>query len=113
MQSREEWLKELRRRQDNIDPIRRIPNVALFQGRLIKGSLRLNSRQRFGAVILGLASLLMGCFLLASSFSSIYGGSSSWYLIPQLPLTILSLYFGWKITMNALLNEPASGKKHK
>ena len=56
----QQWIDELRRRQDNIDPIRRIPNGALFQGTLINGNLRLNRVQRIGALMLGLLSLAFG-----------------------------------------------------
>jgi hypothetical protein len=38
MEPRDKWIDELIRRQENIDPIRRIPNGALFQGTLIKGA---------------------------------------------------------------------------
>jgi len=41
MEPRDKWIDELIRRQDNIDPIRRIPNGALFQGTLIKGTCAL------------------------------------------------------------------------
>ena len=49
MKSREEWQNELIRRQDNIDPIRRIPNVALFHETLIKavrGGTEFNAQAR-------------------------------------------------------------------
>ncbi len=46
MDHRDDWIRELERRQDNIDPIRRIPNSALFSGALINGNLRLNGVQR-------------------------------------------------------------------
>jgi hypothetical protein len=61
MQSKEDWIAELARRQDNIDPIRRIPNGALFQGTLINGTQHLNKVQRIGTVIMGLFSLAFGC----------------------------------------------------
>jgi len=42
MRDEERWIEDLTRRQDNTDPIRRIPNVALFEGTLIKGNRRLS-----------------------------------------------------------------------
>ena len=116
VKSKEEWLLELRRRQDNIDPIRKIPNVAFFEGTLIKGALRLNGMQRFGALLLGASALFMGCVMLAGALPLGRGGSFAeqtvlW--IAQLPLVVLELYFGWKTTMNALLNQPEHGKDSK
>jgi hypothetical protein len=67
-----EWIDELSPRPDNIDPIRRIPNGAPFQGTPIKGSRRLNKPQRIGAFRLG---------------------------------------FGWRIVMNAALNNPKQPRK--
>jgi len=57
MRSREGWLKDVARRQDNIDPIRRIPDWALVQGTVINGNYRLHGLQRVGVLIAGLFSL--------------------------------------------------------
>ena len=106
MQSKEDWMAELARRQDNIDPIRRIPNGALFQGTLINGSLRLNKVQRFGALIMGVFSLAFGC----SSVVRVVAELRSWTLgYETLSFVIFgpfSLWAGWKITMNAIVNKP-------
>jgi hypothetical protein len=69
MERRDDWIRELERRQDNIDPIRRIPNSALFQGTLINGNLRLNRIQRAGAVFVGLCGLAEGCALVVSAIA--------------------------------------------
>ena len=60
MKPREEWKNELIQRQDNVDPIRRIPNVALFHGTLIKGGQKWNRVQRAGALLVGTCTLAMG-----------------------------------------------------
>lgn len=64
MEHRDDWIRELERRQDNIDPIRRIPNGALFHGSLINGNLRLNRVQRAGALFLGFVDWQRGVLLL-------------------------------------------------
>ena len=113
MQSKEDWIAELARRQDNIDPIRRIPNGALFQGTLINGTQQLNKVQRFGAVMLGLFSLGFGC----SSLARVVAELRSWALgYDTLGLGIFgpfSLWAGWKITMNAIVNKPKDRQLRK
>jgi hypothetical protein len=113
MKRREDWIDDLARRQDNIDPIRRIPNGALFQGTLIKGSQRLNGAQRIGALIIGLFTLTFGCIGLAQGVAAL----RSWSLANvDLYLAILcpfSLWVGWKITMNAVINNPKKGQSKK
>jgi hypothetical protein len=74
MEHRDDWIRELERRQDNIDPIRRIPNGALFQGTLINGNLRLNRVQRAGALFVGLCGLAEGCSLVVSAIAEFRSG---------------------------------------
>ena len=110
MRDRQEWLRELDQRQQNIDPIKRIPNAALFQGTLIKGSRRLNAPQRIGAVIVGFSALMMSSFLLASFIRSSINSSSGLEIasaIAILPFAALGFYFGYRIVINALLNTPS------
>ncbi|MGC2371301.1 MAG: hypothetical protein WA474_19685, partial [Candidatus Sulfotelmatobacter sp.] len=106
MKSREEWLKEVAQRQDNIDPIRRIPNAALFQGTLINGSRHLNGPQRVGALIAGLFALTFGCVGLAEIIVALRSwslGGADLYMTVFCPF---SFWIGWKMTMNALINAP-------
>jgi hypothetical protein len=104
MEHRDDWIRELERRQDNIDPIRRIPNGALFQGALINGSLRLNKRQRAGALFLGLCGLATGCFFAVTAIAQFRDGGlpdpSYAFFCP------FSVWIGWKTTKNALINNP-------
>jgi len=113
IKSREEWMEELARRQDNIDPIRRIPNGALFHGTLIKGSQRLNPVQRVGALIAGLFALIFGCVSLAETVASL----RTWNLANVDLYTFIfgpfSLWIGWKITMNSLINNPGKARKKR
>jgi hypothetical protein len=109
MDPRDEWIHELERRQDNIDPIRRIPNSALFSGSLIKGNLRLNPVQRAGALFWGLTQLALGCFLLASSISELREGRAS--EVEFLLFCPFTLWFGWRITKNAIVNDPGKAKR--
>ena len=106
MDTHQKLTDELVRRQDNIDPIRRIPNGALFYGILIKGNLKLNTAQRIGAVFLGLLGWIFGCFGLFQIVAAIL----SWnFSDPFLLIALgspLSLWFAWKITVNALINDP-------
>lgn len=106
MKSKQEWMDEFARRQDNIDPIRRIPNVALFQGTLIKGNSRLNKFQRIGAVVLGVMGVMFGCFLLLGGMLAIKSRNFANPLLPALVLSPLSLWFSLRILKNALLNDP-------
>jgi hypothetical protein len=106
MDQLQEWIDELTRRQDNIDPIRRIPNGALFQGTLIKGSLRLNKPQRIGAFLLGSFSLALGCLSLAHLIAAIRADNLQGNSLAEALFTPLSLWFGWRIVMNAALNNP-------
>lgn len=110
MKSREEWMEEVARRQDNIDPIRRIPNSALFQGTLINGNRRLNNAQRFGAIIVGISALTFGCLSLAEIIRAIRSwslGQSDLYMVLVCPF---ALWVGWKVTINALINNPKKSK---
>jgi hypothetical protein len=106
IKSREEWMEEIRRRQDNIDPIRRIPNGALFQGNLINGTLRLNKAQRAGALFIGLSSLAFGCGYLVHLASALLAWSFDAGDLYGLIFGPFSLWMGWKITTNALMNDP-------
>ena len=113
MQTREEWQAELWRRQQNIDPIGRIPNVALFQGTLIKGSIALNGVQRICALLFGSCSLILNALL-------IFGGvaGSRWprtsaeifSSIAVLPFCLVGLYFSLRIVINAIRNEPRKSR---
>lgn len=113
MKSRDEWMNELVRRQDNIDPIRRIPNNAFFQGTLIKGSLRLNKFQRFAAGLLGFIGLIFGCFLLAQVVKAVRAGDFSSPDLPSAILCPLSLWFSLRILRNALLNDPKATRQSR
>jgi len=111
MDHRDDWIRELERRQDNIDPIRRIPNGALFQGSLINGNLRLNGVQRAGAVFVGVCGLVEGAYLAVSAILELRAGS-----IPELGFVIfcpLFLWFGWKIIKNAIVNDPEKARRRK
>jgi hypothetical protein len=109
MERRDDWIHELERRQDNIDPIWRIPNAALFQGTLINGNLHLNRIQPAGALFLGLSGLATSCFLVASALAELRDGH-----FPDLGYALfvpLSLWSGWRITKNALVNDPAKARR--
>jgi len=111
MERRDDWIRELERRQDNIDPIRRIPNGALFQGTLINGNLRLNKVQRAGAVFLGLCGLAEGAYVGASALAELRTGH-----LPEIAFLIFcpfTLWIGWRITKNALINDPAKARRRK
>ncbi len=112
MKSREEWLKDLARRQDNIDPIRRIPNGAMFYGTLINGSARLNGIQRVGAFALGLSGVVLGCFGLAGLAAAIRSHDLSGFSAVMI-FSPLSLWFGCKIAINALMNNPEKRRKRR
>jgi hypothetical protein len=99
-------MAELARRQDNIDPIRRIPNGALFQGTLINGTRHLNKLQRIGAVIVGLFSLASGCFSMARIFAELRSWSPGYDALSFGIFGPFSLWVGWKITINAIVNQP-------
>ena len=107
LKDRNEWIRELERRQDNIDPIRRIPNYALFQGSLIKGNLRLSGVQRIGALLVGLYSLLFAGYSTFEVIEALHPGGPKESLLEFLLWGIFSWWIGWKITMNVLLK---SGK---
>ena len=111
MEPREKWIEELARRQDNIDPIRRIPNGALFQGTLIKGNIRLNKVQRFGAIFLGLMGLVLGCFALVQAVAAVRSRDFSNPMLTFTILTPLSVWFSWRILKNAWVNDPQ--KRHR
>jgi hypothetical protein len=116
VKSREEWEAEVRQRQQNVDPIGRIPNVALFHGTLIRGSRRLNGVQRLGAFLVGGASLIAACLLLAWNIRSWMGWSGTWERISSLgPLLfgLLSVYLGIRVIVNAVLNDPPTRNESK
>jgi hypothetical protein len=111
MERRDDWIRELERRQDNIDPIRRIPNGALYTGTLINGNLRLNRVQRAGAVFVGLCGLAEGCALAVGAIAGLREGL--WLDFEFLIFCPFSLWIGWKITKNALINDPAKARPRK
>ncbi len=111
MDPREEWIRELERRQDNIDPIRRIPNGALFQGRLINGNLNLNRVQRAGAVFLGSCSVLTGIFFAFTAIVNFRSGLAA--ELGFILYTPLSLWIGWKMIRNAVVNDPEKVRPRK
>ena len=104
MDHRDDWIRELERRQDNIDPIRRIPNSALFNGTLIKGNLKLNRVQRAGAVFLGLVNIAVGVTAIANAVGDFRAGRGIDF--PILVFCPLPLWFGWRMTKNAFVNSP-------
>jgi hypothetical protein len=111
MENRDDWIRELERRQDNIDPIRRIPNGALFQGTLINGNLRLNRVQRAGAVFLGLCGLATSCFLVARALAELRAGR-----LPDFGFLIFCPFYwwaGWRTAKNALINAPEKAQHKK
>ena len=110
MKSRQEWMNELIRRQDNIDPIRRIPNGALFQGTLIKGNLRLNRFQRIGTISLALVSFIFGCFVLIQGIVAVRTGNYSFPILPGLLFLPLSFWFSWRVLRNAVINDPRANR---
>jgi hypothetical protein len=106
MRSREDWIEEIVRRQDNIDPIRRIPNGASFQATLINGTRHLNKVQRLGVLILGLFGLAFGCFSRAEVIAALRAWSLDHSVLTLGIFCPFSLWIGWKITMNALIDSP-------
>ena len=106
MKRRDDWIDETVRRQDNIDPIRRIPNAALFQGTLINGNRRLNGVQRAGALIVGLSALAVGLFMLAQVIVALRAGDIINTALSTALFCPFSLWAGYKITINALVNNP-------
>ena len=109
MITKEAWELELLSRQDNIDPIRRIPNAAYFQGTLINGSLKLNRAQQAGAILVGLSSLAAGIFMCVPVVEVVIS-EFSLLLLPGLliglPFGTFAVWAGWKIIWNACINHP-------
>lgn len=111
MDHRDDWIRELEQRQDNIDPIRRIPNYVLYQGTLINGNLRLNGTQRAGAIFVGICGLATGCFLAVSALADLRAGH-----LPDLSYVLFcpfSFWIGWRITKNAIVNDPERARQKK
>jgi hypothetical protein len=113
VKSREEWQNELIRRQDNIDPIRRIPNVALFHGTLINGGQRWNRVQRVGAMLVGTCALAMGVLGLGWIVSAmrLNRGADVAMAILSVFGAPFSFWAGYKIIANALLSPDQNRKR--
>jgi hypothetical protein len=109
----DEWIEEIARRRANVQPVRRLLNSTLFGGTLVKGNRRLNAWQRSGALVIGLFFLTFGCF----GPADLVGALLSWSLAKsELYVTLFCpvfLWIGWKITINALVNDPRNGLPHK
>jgi hypothetical protein len=56
--------------------------------------------------VLGLPSLAFGCFGLAHLVAALRKWSSSDRWLPELIYFPLALWFGWKMTINAIVNDP-------
>jgi hypothetical protein len=112
VKTREDWENELIRRQDNIDPIRRIPNVALFHGTLIKGGQRWNRVQRAGALFLGGCTLAMGVAQVGWIVSAVRGqfGADPAMAIVALFFGPFTLWAGYRIVSNALFGHDQTQK---
>ena len=113
MKQRPDWLAEAVQRQRNIDPIQRIPNAARFQGELIKGDRKLTPFQRVAAVSLGMLSLLVACVMIAQLVRKILHPTSISDTVEPLVFGasgVVSLYFSFRITLNAVINEPSTKK---
>ena len=109
MDHRDDWIRELERRQDNIDPIRRIPNSALFSGALINGNLHLNGVQRASAIFLGSIQLAFGCASVVNAILDLRRGRA-----PEVAFLFyfpFTLWFGWRIVKNAIVNDPKKSKR--
>jgi hypothetical protein len=85
----------------------------LFQGTLIKGNQRLNGAQRIGALIVGLFTLTFGCVGLAQGVAALRSWSFDNVDLYLAILCPFSLWIGWKITMNAVINDPRKGQSKK
>jgi hypothetical protein len=109
MKDRQEWIDDLIRRQDNIDPIRRIPNYAFFYGTLIKGTWHPNAVQRVGAAVFGLSSLALGGILLLQAISAIREGQPSELVLAI--YSLVSLWLGWKIAKSAFVSPPQKSRR--
>ena len=109
MDDRDDWIRELERRQDNIDPIRRIPNGALFQGTLTNGNLRLNGVQRAGAIFLGACNLLIGAVAIVNAIVDLRAGR--WPEVSFVIFCPLTLWIGWKVFWNAVVNDPEKARR--
>jgi hypothetical protein len=106
VKTREDWENELIQRQDNIDPIRRIPNGALFTGTLINGGQQWNRVQRFGALLVGIMTLSSGILGLSRIVAAVLLRP-----VADLGMTIASVFFapfslwaGYRIVKNAFIN---------
>jgi hypothetical protein len=111
MTDKDAWIRELERRQDNIDPIRRIPNSALFQGTLINGNLRLNGVQRAGALFFGIIALAEAIAALVNAISEFRAGR-----LPGFGFLIFFPFLswaGWRVTKNAIINDPEKAWRKK
>jgi hypothetical protein len=113
VKSREEWQNELIQRQDNVDPIRRIPNVALFHGTLIKGGQQWNSFQRAGAVVVGICVLATGVSGLGWIVSAIRFKARADFgmAIVAFLYAPFSFWAGYKILTNAFFS-PEEKREH-
>ena len=111
MKSREQWLAEIQQRQSNIDPMKRIPNGALFQGTLIKGGRVLTPFQRLAAVAIGMLIMSGGCYFVADSIG-LFLRKATTTDIPESLISggfaALAIGLGFKITLNALVTKPAA-----
>jgi len=108
---RDDWIRKLEQRQDNIDPIRRIPNAALFQGTLINGNLRLNAMQRVGAILFGVTSLATGFVMIATAADELFRKH-----LPDIEIVLfcpLTFWFGWKVLKHAIVNDPDKVRRAK
>ena len=109
MDPRDEWIRDLERRQDNIDPIRRIPNSARFSGTLINGNLSLNGVQRAGALFLGSIQLATGCAVVVNAILELRTGQAP--EIVSLFYCPFTLWFGWRTAKNAIVNDPEKTRR--
>lgn len=112
MKPREEWKNELIQRQDNVDPIRRIPNVALFHGTLIKGGQKWNRVQRAGALLVGTCTLAMGVIGLGWIVSAIrFSPGDFGMAIFAIFFAPFSFWAGYKIMANAIFGSERNRKQ--
>jgi len=114
MKSREEWLAEVEQRQRNVDPMGRIPNVANFEGTLIRGDRKLTPFQRFAALVFGASSVITGAFLIAQFVYMAKQKTPALDLVDPFLFALVSclgLWFGFRIVRNAWVNKGIHRKR--
>jgi len=109
MKHREQWLREVGKRQENSLPLNIAANEGQFLGRLIRGGQKLTPMQRVGTLIVAMPAVALGVLGTSFGISDVISPESSWSLrigtVFGVVFCVVVGYVGLCVCRNALRSQ--------